>query len=320
MHAGEIIAKLAEDAYFMRVDNRVTQVPPLRTREADHEATSSSPADNRCNRTRGELPQNTNRTRASAGGPSQGSNSTDDAGGSRVVVAHGDAGGGGSGGGSSSHGAGRRAGGGGDRGGRDHADSLVTSVSRDGYDAHRIIEEIRRKKSSTAGENDGFLAFSARLRNLLLLEKFQPLGITKHDAKQDPVQWLKCYALSIENAGGNNDTKCLYFPFCLDQVPLTWLESLEKYSIDKWDKLKEQFTSNFAGAMGRSGTRMDLAMVKQEQGETLRKYMQRFFDKRTTVVDVTIIAPSKTVSTIITPSSKMVSTIIAPSKTSVATA
>jgi hypothetical protein len=31
---------------------------------------------------------------------------------------------------------------------------------------------------------------------------------------------------------------------------------------------------------------MDLAMVKQEQGETLRKYMWRFFDKRATVVDV----------------------------------
>jgi hypothetical protein len=28
MHVGEVIAKLAEDAYFMRVDNRVTQVPP----------------------------------------------------------------------------------------------------------------------------------------------------------------------------------------------------------------------------------------------------------------------------------------------------
>jgi hypothetical protein len=25
---GEVIAKLAEDAYFMRVNNRVTQVPP----------------------------------------------------------------------------------------------------------------------------------------------------------------------------------------------------------------------------------------------------------------------------------------------------
>jgi aromatic ring hydroxylase len=69
-------------------------------------------------------------------------------------------------------------------------------------------------------------------------------------------------------------------PFFLDQAPLTWLESLEKYSIDKWDQLKEQFISNFAGAMGRLGTRKHLAMVNQEQGETLRKYMRRFFDKR----------------------------------------
>jgi hypothetical protein len=42
-------------------------------------------------------------------------------------------------------------------------------------------------KSSTAGENNGVPAFSARLRNLLLPEKFKPLGITKYDAKQDPV-------------------------------------------------------------------------------------------------------------------------------------
>jgi hypothetical protein len=108
-------------------------------------------------------------------------------------------------------------------------------VSRGGYDARRRIEEIRRKKSSMAGENDGFPAFSARLRNLLLSQKFKPLRITKYDAKQDPIQWLRCYALSIENAGGNNVTKCLNFPFCLDQAPLIWLESPKKYSIDKWD-------------------------------------------------------------------------------------
>jgi hypothetical protein len=262
MRAGEVIAKLAEDAYFMRVDNRVAQVPPVRTRQPDNEATSRSPADNGRNRTRGELPANPNRTRASAGGPSQGGNSTGGAGGNRDVVPHRDPGGGGSGGRSSSHGAGRRACGGADRGGRDHANSHITCVSCGVYDAHRRIEEIRRNKS--AGEKDGLPAFSARLRNLLLLEKFKPLGITKYDAKQDPVQWLRCYALYIENAGGNNNTKCLYFPFCLDQAPLTWLESLEKYSIDKWDQLKDQFTSNFAGAMGRLGTRMDLAMVKQE--------------------------------------------------------
>jgi hypothetical protein len=280
MRAGQVIAKLVEDAYFMRVKTRVAQPPPVRNR--DNEATSRS-ADIGRNRTRAELPPNPNRTRATAGAPSQGGNN---AGGDREIVPHRDPGGGGSDGGSSNHGANRRAGGGGDSGGRGHTNSHVSGTSHGGFDARQKIEELRRKKASTAGNNDGFPAFSARLRNLALPEKFKPLGITKYDMKQDPVQWLRCYALSIENAGGNNDTKCLYFPFCLDQAPLTWLESLEKYSIDKWDQLKEQFTSNFAGAMGRSGTRMDLAMVMQEQGETLRKYMRRFFDKRATVVDV----------------------------------
>jgi hypothetical protein len=86
MRAGEVIAKLAEDTYFMRVDNRVAQVPPVRTLQPDNESTSRSPADNGRNRTRGELPANPNRTRASAGGPSQGGNSTGGAGGNRDVV------------------------------------------------------------------------------------------------------------------------------------------------------------------------------------------------------------------------------------------
>jgi hypothetical protein len=62
---------------------------------------------------------------------------------------------------------------------------------RAGYDARHKIEELWRKKASTSGDNDGFPAFSARLRNLLLPEKFKPLGITKYDAKQDPIQWLR---------------------------------------------------------------------------------------------------------------------------------
>jgi hypothetical protein len=90
--------------------------------------------------------------------------------------------------------------------------SHASRASQGGYDARQKIEELRRKKSATLGDNDGFPAFSPRLRNLLLPDKFKPLGITKYDTKQDPIQWLRCYALSIENAGGDNDTKCLYSP------------------------------------------------------------------------------------------------------------
>jgi hypothetical protein len=210
IRAGEVIAKLAEDAYFMRVDNRVTQPPPVRNR--DNEATSRS-ADLGRNRTRAELPAQPNRTRANAGGPSQAGNSAAAAGSDHQIIPHRDLDGGSSDGGSSNHGANRRASSGGGRGGRDHANSHASRASQGGYDARQKIEELRRKKSATAGDNDGFPAFSPRLRNLLLLDKFKPLGITKYDAKQNPIQWLRCYALSIENTGGNNDTKCLYFPF-----------------------------------------------------------------------------------------------------------
>jgi hypothetical protein len=130
-----------------------------------------------------------NHTRANAGGPSQGGNSN------REIIPHRgpggggrDPGGGGSDGGSSNHGANRRADGGGSRGGRDHANSHASGASQQGgYDAHQKIEELRRKKYATAGDNDSFPTFSPRLRNLLLPEKFKPLGITKYDAKQDPI-------------------------------------------------------------------------------------------------------------------------------------
>jgi hypothetical protein len=188
IRTGEVIAKLAEDAYFMRVDNRVNQPPPARNR--DNEATSRS-ADLGRNRTRAELPAQPNRTRANAGGPSQGGNNN------REVVPHRSPDGGGSDDGSSNHGANRRAGGGGNRGGRDHVNSHASGASQGGYDTHQKIEELRRKKSATAGDNDDFPTFSLRLRNLLLPDKFKPLGITKYDAKQDPIQWLRCYALSM---------------------------------------------------------------------------------------------------------------------------
>jgi hypothetical protein len=180
IRAGEFIAKLAEDAYFTRVDNRVNQPPPARNR--NNEATSRS-ADLGRNRTRAELPAQPNRTRTNAGGPSQGGNSN------REVVPHRTRGGGGrdpDGGGSDdgsfNHGANKRAGGG-SRGGRDHANSHASGASQGGYDAHQKIEELQRKKSATAGDNDGFPAFSPRLRNLLLPDEFKPLGITKYDAK-----------------------------------------------------------------------------------------------------------------------------------------
>jgi hypothetical protein len=164
IRAGEVIAKLAEDAYFMRVDNRVTQ--PLPARNRDNEATSRS-ADLSRNRTRAKLPAQPNRTRANAGGPSQAGNSAAAAAGDREIIPHRDPGGGGSDDESSNHDANRRADGGGNRSGRGHANSHASGASQGGYDTRQKIEELWRKKAFTSSDNDGCPAFSARLRNLL---------------------------------------------------------------------------------------------------------------------------------------------------------
>jgi hypothetical protein len=39
--------------------------------------------------------------------------------------------------------------------------SHASGASRGGFDTRKKIEELQRKKSSTAGDNDGFPAFSA---------------------------------------------------------------------------------------------------------------------------------------------------------------
>jgi hypothetical protein len=157
IRAREVIAKLAEDAYFMRVDNRVNQPPPARNR--DNEATSRN-ADLGLNRTRAELPAQPNRTRANAGGPSQGGNNNCEVVSHRAPDGGGrDPDGDGSDDESSNHGANRRAGGG-NRGGRDHANSHASGASQGAYDARQKIEELRRNKSATAGDNEDFPAFS----------------------------------------------------------------------------------------------------------------------------------------------------------------
>jgi hypothetical protein len=168
-HTGEVIAKLAEDAYFMRVNNRVTPA-------ANHEATSRSrtPVDGGRNRISGEYQPTLNHSRASAGGPSHGGHS-------------GGCGGGASSGKSSSFG-GKRARGDGDHGGRGHANSHATVYAYGGYDACHWIDEIHHaKKANKVSDSGDFPAYSARLCDLLLPEKFKPLRITKYGAKQDLV-------------------------------------------------------------------------------------------------------------------------------------
>ena len=74
----------------------------------------------------------------------------------------------------------------------------------------------------------------------------------------------------------------------LEPTPLTWLESLARESIHSWEDLKKAFVDNFQGSLHRVASRHALSMIKQEQDESIRSYVKRFFDTRATIPNIVV--------------------------------
>ena len=151
-------------------------------------------------------------------------------------------------------------------------------------DAWDIINA--RRRSQLADNSDRFQALNRVFDNIEYPKDFKPTNIQKYDSKQDPAQWLRLYSTAISVAGGDTNTKVLYLLMALEPTPLTWLESLARESIPSWEDLKKAFVDNFQGSLHRVATRHALSMIKQEQGESIRSYIKRFFDTRATIPNI----------------------------------
>ena len=139
--------------------------------------------------------------------------------------------------------------------------------------AVKIIEIDRQQH--LADNSDRFTALSSVFDNVEYPKDFKSTNIQKYDGKQDPAQWLCLYSTAVSVAGGDTNTKLLYL-----------LESFARESIHSWDDLKKAFIDNFQGSLHRVATRHALSMCKQEQGESIRSYVKRFFDTRATIPNI----------------------------------
>ena len=102
-----------------------------------------------------------------------------------------------------------------------------------------------RCQAHLADNSDRFPALSSIFNNVEFPKDFKATNIQKYDGKQEPAQWLCLYSTAVCVAGGDTNTKVLYFPMALEPAPLTWLESLMCESIHSWDDLKKAFIDNF---------------------------------------------------------------------------
>ena len=56
----------------------------------------------------------------------------------------------------------------------------------------------------------------------------------------------------------------------------TWLLNLPPRTISSWNEMRTRFIANYQGTHDRPPAMSDLRRIKQQPGETLQKYIQRF--------------------------------------------
>ena len=108
-----------------------------------------------------------------------------------------------------------------------------------------------------------------------------PAGLSpRYDGTLNAVEFLQLYTEGIQAAGSDDRVMANWFPMSLKDAAHSWLMNVPEASIRSWGELCEQFVANFKGTYEHPLSLNDLHALKQRQGETLRKYIQRFSQVR----------------------------------------
>jgi hypothetical protein len=100
--------------------------------------------------------------------------------------------------------------------------------------------------------------------------------------------WLADYRLACQLGGADDDNLIIRnLPLFLSDAARAWLEHLPPAQISDWDDLVKAFAGNFQGTYVRPGNSWDLRSCRQQLGESLREYIQRFSKQRTELPNVT---------------------------------
>jgi hypothetical protein len=113
--------------------------------------------------------------------------------------------------------------------------------------------------------------------------KFRPHLPEKYDGTSNPSEFPQVYVTAITAAGGNTTVMATYFHVVLSRPARTWLMNLTPGSVYSWEELYARFVANFTSAYQQHGVEAHLHAVRQEPGETLRKFISRFTKVRGTI-------------------------------------
>ena len=109
-----------------------------------------------------------------------------------------------------------------------------------------------------------------------LPDNWKNLMIDKYDGSTDPDEHIAIYTTQISLYTWNDAVMCRVFPTTLKGAALSWFTRLPPLSVDCFDTLVEKFGAQFATSRPHHLTSIALVNIRQEKGESLRMFMERF--------------------------------------------
>jgi hypothetical protein len=171
---------------------------------------------------------------------------------------------------------------------RDRRARLEEKVRR-GYHPKRGGRCDSEEDRSPSPEPPGPRAFSRAIRQAPFPARFRaPTTVTKYSGETRPELWLTDYRLACQLGGADDDNLIIRnLPLFLSDAARAWLEHLPLAQISNWDDLVKAFAGNFQGMYVRPRNSWDLRSCRQQPGESLREYIQRFSKQRTELPNIT---------------------------------
>ena len=84
------------------------------------------------------------------------------------------------------------------------------------------------------------------------------------------------FEATVASVGGNDTVLAKSFVIAAEGDALAWYSMLKPSSVYSWEDVHDKILANFKGFTSESLTSMDLFQCKQNQGEALKDYFQKF--------------------------------------------
>ncbi|XP_060958922.1 uncharacterized protein LOC133030310 [Cannabis sativa] len=140
------------------------------------------------------------------------------------------------------------------------------------------IQQLMNAQGSVGGydSDEEPEPFAPHISALPYPQGFKMPTMTKYDGSTDPGAHISDFNTLMRTSQVSGDLKCMLFPVTLTGAGKTWFNKWKKHSITSWDKLSSDFKKEFRAARSRKPECSSLANVKQQPGESLKAYINRF--------------------------------------------